>query len=143
MSLHPRLRMIKVVQRDGVHWQEFGYHFVGLPGLAVNMTERGGSEWWTLTHLATGHTVGVVVASKERAERLGEQLADIDWRPMTYPAGVVAKMHARVREVAVRDGLVVRHLIGGAVEFLDPALASLEAEQVMQRQRREQEARAT
>lgn len=45
MSLHPRLRMIEVAQRDGVTWRELGYHFDNIPGLAVNQTERQGTEW--------------------------------------------------------------------------------------------------
>jgi len=129
--------MIKVVQRGGMSWEEFGYHFVAVPGLAVNQTERRGADWWTLTHLATGHSVGIIVGSKERATRLGEQLADLDWTPEKFPRSVAEAMRQRVREVAVRDGLLAWGVADGhgTVEFLDPALASLEIEARKQRER--------
>lgn len=143
MSLHPRLRMIDVVQRDGVPWREFGYHFDNIPGLAVNQTKRQGTEWWTLTHIATCHSIGFVVSSKEVAAAIGDKLSVIDWRPKAYAASVVKWMHQRVRQVAAEFGLVVRHQIGGAVEFLDPDLAALEARLVLQREQQQQEAGAT
>lgn len=143
MSLHPRLRLIEVEQRDGVTWPELGYHFDNIPGLAVNQTERQGAEWWTLTHIATRHSVGFVVSSKEVAAAIGDKLSAIDWRPRTYPAAVVRSMHERVRQVAAEFGLIVRHQVGGAVEFLDPDLAALEARLVLQREQQQQEAGAT
>lgn len=135
--------MIDVVQRDGVPWREFGYHFDNIPGLAVNQTKRQGTEWWTLTHIATCHSIGFVVSSKEVAAAIGDKLSVIDWRPKAYAASVVKWMHQRVRQVAAEFGLVVRHQIGGAVEFLDPDLAALEARLVLQREQQQQEAGAT
>ena len=137
MSLDRRLRMVNVVQRDGVRWQEFGYYFTNIPGLAVNTVDRAQQEWWTLTHLETGHSVGVVVETKELATKIGEALADLDWRPATYPREVVKTMHARVKAAALAEGLIERYLACGSVEFLDPALASLEAEQKKQREQTE------
>lgn len=131
VSIQPRLRSIETAQRQGERWPEFGYH-LDTPGLAVTQTERFGVVWWTLTHLLTGYSLGIIVAEKERAARLGAALRDIDWRRSKYPPETVAHMHARVAEVAEGDGLK-RWTQTTGVEFLDPDLARLVREEARAR----------
>lgn len=126
------LRLIEVVQRGGQRWRELGYYLDSVPGLAVTQTERSGSTWWTLTHLLTGHSVGIVVADKDRAARIGAELADLDWRHKTYPPATVRRMYERVREVAERAGLKAWTETTG-VEYLEPELAQLVREDLRAR----------
>lgn len=142
-GLEPPLRQITVIEIGGKPWRELGYHSI-VRGLAVNQTERSGSQWWTITHLSTGRSVGVVVASKDRAARLCMKLAApspalpsgrTDWGFVSMGGIEAAALREHVRHVCTVDALVCRHKADGRLEFLDPQLALLEFNAAVDRQR--------